>query len=147
MCPGLESANVNGSGAGKQHFNNSRLVLRGDADEGSYHSVGISACKTTGGWHTPITTQHRIRFVFKRCCKRRRPKASVETAAPLASCNGLGACWPEDADRLTELLRRAGEDPLDPGGYFIINGSEKVVIAVQNTSCPVAGGHHSRIVI
>ena len=100
MCPGLESANVNGSGAGKQHFNNSRLVLRGDADEGSYHSVGISACKTTGGWHTPITTQHRIRFVFKRCCKRRRPKAIVETAAPLASCNGLGACWPEDADRL-----------------------------------------------
>ena len=33
----------------------------------------------------------------------------------------------EDAERLTELLRRAGEDPLDPGGYFIINGTERVL--------------------
>ena len=27
-------------------------------------------------------------------------KAIVGTAATLASCNGLGACWPEEADRL-----------------------------------------------
>ena len=52
-------------------------------------------------WVTaPIMTQHRIRFVFQRCCNRRRLKAIVGTAAPLASCNGPGACWPEDADRL-----------------------------------------------
>ena len=39
---------------------------------------------------------------------------------------------PEDADRLTELLRRAGEDPLDPGGYFIINGTERVLISMED---------------
>lgn len=38
----------------------------------------------------------------------------------------------EDADRLTELLRRAGEDPLDPGGYFIINGTERVLISMED---------------
>ena len=38
----------------------------------------------------------------------------------------------EDAERLTELLRRAGEDPLDPGGYFIINGTERVLISMED---------------
>ena len=38
----------------------------------------------------------------------------------------------EDADRLKELLRRAGEDPLDPGGYFIINGTERVLISMED---------------
>ncbi|GIS41804.1 MAG: hypothetical protein Ct9H90mP14_2600 [Methanobacteriota archaeon] len=40
----------------------------------------------------------------------------------------------EDAERLTELLRRAGEDPLDPGGYFIINGTERVLISMEESS-------------
>ena len=38
----------------------------------------------------------------------------------------------EDADRLKQLLRRAGEDPLDPGGYFIINGTERVLISMED---------------
>jgi len=38
----------------------------------------------------------------------------------------------EDADRLKELLRRSGEDPLDPGGYFIINGTERVLISMED---------------
>ena len=38
----------------------------------------------------------------------------------------------EDADSLKELLRRAGEDPLDPGGYFIINGTERVLISMED---------------
>ena len=38
----------------------------------------------------------------------------------------------EDADRLKELLRRAGEDPLDTGGYFIINGTERVLISMED---------------
>ena len=30
------------------------------------------------------------------------------------------------------MLRRAGEDPLDPGGYFIINGTERVLISMED---------------
>ncbi len=29
-------------------------------------------------------------------------------------------------------LMRIGEDPLDPGGYFIINGSERVIVALED---------------
>ncbi len=39
---------------------------------------------------------------------------------------------PEDADTLKKLLRKAGEDPLDPGGYFIINGTERVLISMED---------------
>ena len=39
---------------------------------------------------------------------------------------------PEDALRHKELLRKAGEDPLDPGGYFIINGTERVLISMED---------------
>ena len=31
-----------------------------------------------------------------------------------------------------ELLRQKGEDPLDPGGYFIINGTERVLISMED---------------
>ncbi|MEM3607504.1 MAG: DNA-directed RNA polymerase subunit B [Candidatus Bathyarchaeia archaeon] len=31
-----------------------------------------------------------------------------------------------------EELRRIGEDPLDPGGYFIINGSERVIVGLED---------------
>jgi DNA-directed RNA polymerase subunit B len=31
-----------------------------------------------------------------------------------------------------EELVRQGEDPLDPGGYFIINGSERVIVAIED---------------
>jgi DNA-directed RNA polymerase subunit B len=31
-----------------------------------------------------------------------------------------------------EELIRHGEDPLDPGGYFIINGSERVIVALED---------------
>lgn len=31
-----------------------------------------------------------------------------------------------------ELIKEAGEDPLDPGGYFIINGSEHVIITLED---------------
>jgi len=39
---------------------------------------------------------------------------------------------PEDSDRFTQLLRKSGEDPLDPGGYFIINGTERVLISMED---------------
>ena len=39
---------------------------------------------------------------------------------------------PEDALRHKELLRKAGEDPLDPWGYFIINGTERVLISMED---------------
>jgi len=32
----------------------------------------------------------------------------------------------------SEELIRIGEDPLDPGGYFIVNGSERVVVALED---------------
>lgn len=38
----------------------------------------------------------------------------------------------EDAERYTQLLRKFGEDPLDPGGYFIINGTERVLISMED---------------
>jgi len=31
-----------------------------------------------------------------------------------------------------EELIRQGEDPLDPGGYFIVNGSERVIVALED---------------
>jgi len=39
---------------------------------------------------------------------------------------------PEDSDRSIQLLRKNGEDPLDPGGYFIINGTERVLISMED---------------
>ncbi|HJM24341.1 MAG TPA: DNA-directed RNA polymerase subunit B [Candidatus Thalassarchaeaceae archaeon] len=38
----------------------------------------------------------------------------------------------EDSERYTHLLRKSGEDPLDPGGYFIINGTERVLISMED---------------
>ena len=38
----------------------------------------------------------------------------------------------EDSARYTHLLRKYGEDPLDPGGYFIINGTERVLISMED---------------
>ncbi|MEM2549114.1 MAG: DNA-directed RNA polymerase subunit B [Nitrososphaerota archaeon] len=32
----------------------------------------------------------------------------------------------------SEELMSIGEDPLDPGGYFIINGSERVIVAIED---------------
>ena len=42
---------------------------------------------------------------------------------------GSELCWTSEMDE--EELREAGEDPKDPGGYFIINGSEKTIIAME----------------
>ncbi|MGB2268398.1 MAG: DNA-directed RNA polymerase subunit B'', partial [Candidatus Poseidoniaceae archaeon] len=39
---------------------------------------------------------------------------------------------PEDAALLANHLRDKGEDPLDPGGYFIINGTERVLISMED---------------
>jgi len=39
---------------------------------------------------------------------------------------------PEDSDRSIQLLRKNGEDPLDTGGYFIINGTERVLISMED---------------
>jgi DNA-directed RNA polymerase subunit B len=38
----------------------------------------------------------------------------------------------EDAEMWKDLLRKKGEDPLDPGGYFIINGTERVLISMED---------------
>lgn len=32
----------------------------------------------------------------------------------------------------TKLITKAGEDPLDPGGYFIVNGSERVLVTIED---------------
>lgn len=40
------------------------------------------------------------------------------------------ACYLHDATE--EEMINAGEDPLDPGGYFIINGSERVIITLED---------------
>ncbi len=42
---------------------------------------------------------------------------------------GGDLCWTSDMD--DEELRDAGEDPEDPGGYFIVNGSEKTLICME----------------
>jgi len=38
----------------------------------------------------------------------------------------------EDRKLVDALLRKRGEDPLDPGGYFIINGTERVLISMED---------------
>ena len=38
----------------------------------------------------------------------------------------------EDSDLWKQLLKTKGEDPLDPGGYFIINGTERVLISTED---------------
>ncbi|MEC7097395.1 MAG: DNA-directed RNA polymerase subunit B'', partial [Candidatus Thermoplasmatota archaeon] len=38
----------------------------------------------------------------------------------------------EDSDLWKQLLKNKGEDPLDPGGYFIINGTERVLISTED---------------
>ena len=38
----------------------------------------------------------------------------------------------EDRKLWEEGLRTKGEDPLDPGGYFIINGTERVLISMED---------------
>ena len=38
----------------------------------------------------------------------------------------------DDMDAWHALLRKRGEDPLDPGGYFIINGTERVLISMED---------------
>ena len=42
---------------------------------------------------------------------------------------GSELCWTNEMDE--EEMREHGEDPKDPGGYFIINGSEKTIIAME----------------
>ncbi len=42
---------------------------------------------------------------------------------------GSGLCWTSEMDE--GELRENGEDPKDSGGYFIINGSEKTIIAME----------------
>jgi len=39
-------------------------------------------------------------------------------------------CWLYD--KTDEELKELGEDPLDPGGYFIINGIEKAIVSVED---------------
>ena len=38
----------------------------------------------------------------------------------------------EDKKVAYDLWRKKGEDPLDPGGYFIINGTERVLISMED---------------
>ncbi len=42
---------------------------------------------------------------------------------------GSELCWTHGKDR--EELREMGEDPDDPQGYFLINGSEKTIVAME----------------
>lgn len=42
---------------------------------------------------------------------------------------GSELCWTSEMSE--EELRDAGEDPEDPGGYFIVNGSEKTLICME----------------
>jgi DNA-directed RNA polymerase subunit B" len=42
---------------------------------------------------------------------------------------GSDLCWRSEWDE--EEMRAKGEDPEDPGGYFLINGSEKTLIAME----------------
>ncbi|MFB6180626.1 MAG: DNA-directed RNA polymerase subunit B'' [Candidatus Nanohalobium sp.] len=42
---------------------------------------------------------------------------------------GSDLCWTSEWDE--EEMRENGEDPEDPGGYFIINGSEKTLVSME----------------
>ena len=38
----------------------------------------------------------------------------------------------EDKEHYHRLLEGKGDDPYDPGGYFIINGTERVLISMED---------------
>ena len=38
----------------------------------------------------------------------------------------------DEMERYETMLRKVGEDPVDPGGYFIINGTERVLISMED---------------
>ena len=60
----------------------------------------------------------------KRCNLHPNHIAGDRVLSPTTSKDDMGA-W-------HALLRQRGEDPLDPGGYFIINGTERVLISMED---------------
>ncbi|MFB6244896.1 MAG: DNA-directed RNA polymerase subunit B'' [Candidatus Nanohaloarchaea archaeon] len=58
-----------------------------------------------------------------------RQESETVTIGRIPVMVGSKLCWTSEMDE--EELREAGEDPEDPGGYFIINGSEKTIIAME----------------
>jgi DNA-directed RNA polymerase subunit B len=60
----------------------------------------------------------------KRCNLHPNHIAGDRMLSPTTSKDDMGA-W-------HALLRQRGEDPLDPGGYFIINGTERVLISMED---------------
>jgi DNA-directed RNA polymerase subunit B" len=56
-------------------------------------------------------------------------ESEIVTIGRIPVMVGSELCWTSDMD--DQELREAGEDPEDPGGYFIINGSEKTIIAME----------------
>lgn len=55
--------------------------------------------------------------------------SEIVTIGEIPVMVGSKLCWTHGMDE--EELREIGEDPEDPGGYFIINGSEKTIIAME----------------
>lgn len=76
-----------------------------------------------------LTYASRIKVKMTPIFEGMKQEASVVTIGEIPVMVGSSLCTLSDMDR--KQLIAAGEDPDDPGGYFIINGSEKVLVSME----------------
>jgi DNA-directed RNA polymerase subunit B" len=61
-----------------------------------------------------------------------REESETVTIGEIPVMVGSDLCW--SSEWTEEEMRENGEDPKDPGGYFIINGSEKNLVSMEETA-------------
>ncbi|MCJ7450669.1 MAG: DNA-directed RNA polymerase subunit B'' [Candidatus Nanohaloarchaeota archaeon QJJ-9] len=76
-----------------------------------------------------ITYSSRIRVKMTPIFEGVKQESEIVTIGKIPVMVGSDLC--PTSDMSDEELIDAGEDPDDPGGYFIINGSERVIIAME----------------
>ncbi|MDY6766491.1 MAG: DNA-directed RNA polymerase subunit B'', partial [Candidatus Nanohaloarchaea archaeon] len=76
-----------------------------------------------------LTYSSRIRVTMTPIFEGRRQEPEIVTIGKIPVMVGSSLCPTSDMDR--EELIENDEDPEDTGGYFIINGTEKVLVSME----------------
>ncbi|MFB6200217.1 MAG: DNA-directed RNA polymerase subunit B'' [Candidatus Nanohaloarchaea archaeon] len=79
--------------------------------------------------HRDLTYSSEIKVTMTPIFEGVKQESEEVTIGEIPVMIGSDLCWTSDWDK--EEKREKGEDPKDPGGYFIINGSEKTIIAME----------------